>query len=284
MLVCDDNKNEFRKRCNMIYEFLLEKPYGKVDGTEYYYKFYYDKQKIDDYKFVNVFELMKNYPKNVGEKLDRIILNISRKFPNIETFLFSDLSKSLIFMETDDEEERDVLKDYLENAKFISTHKGGNTYYKLTAKAWERIGESNIHSKDVFVAISFHDNAKSTREAIRQAIINAKFSDLFMDEIIHNEQIVPKMLRLIKESRFLIMDISDPNYGAYYEAGYAMGMGKEVIITCKEDIHKKNDYKDWLEEKALKPHFDIAQKQILVWENEADLTTKLEEWIKFLFN
>ena len=32
--------------------------------------------------------------------------------------------------------------------------------------------------------------------------------------------------------------------------------------------------------KYLKPHFDIAQKQILVWDNYEDLTKKLEEWIK----
>jgi hypothetical protein len=36
-------------------------------------------------------------------------------------------------------------------------------------------------------------------------------------------------------------------------------------------------------ERELKPHFDLAQKQILVWKDEADLTKKLTEWIKFLF-
>ena len=81
------------------------------------------------------------------------------------------------------------------------------------------------------------------------------------------------------------MDITDPNYGAYYEAGYALGLGKEVIITCRKDVHDRKAFKcdkDEMckfEEKALKPHFDIAQKQILVWENTADLTKQLKEWI-----
>ena len=30
---------------------------------------------------------------------------------------------------------------------------------------------------------------------------------------------------------------------------------------------------------ANKPHFDIVQRQILVWENEEDLSAKLKQWI-----
>ena len=90
------------------------------------------------------------------------------------------------------------------------------------------------------------------------------------------------MFRLIRECRFLIMDISDPNYGAYYEAGYARGLGKEIIITCSHDTHNK-EYTTEEERRHLKPHFDIAQKQILVWNNYNDLTQKLEQWIRALF-
>lgn len=111
------------------------------------------------------------------------------------------------------------------------------------------------------------------------------------------------MLRLIRESRFLILDITEPNFGAYYEAGYASGLGKEVIVCCKKEIFDKKNFicphlekikeedKETLSKedckyysKALRPHFDIAQKQTLVWEDEGDLTKKLTEWIKFLFD
>ena len=63
--------------------------------------------------------------------------------------------------------------------------------------------------------MAFNDGTKQTREAIRQAIIDSGFSPEFIDEIIHNKQIGPEMFRLIRECRFLILDISDPNYGAY---------------------------------------------------------------------
>ncbi|MBR1675711.1 MAG: hypothetical protein IJ706_00155 [Clostridia bacterium] len=101
----------------------------------------------------------------------------------------------------------------------------------------------------------------------------------------------------------MILDITEPNFGAYYEAGYASGLGKEVIVCCKKEIFDKKNFicphlekikeedKETLSKedckyysKALRPHFDIAQKQTLVWEDEGDLTKKLTEWIKFLFD
>ncbi len=109
-----------------------------------------------------------------------------------------------------------------------------------------------------------------------------------MDEIVHNHQIVPEMLRLIKETRFMIMDITQPNFGAYYEAGFAQGLEKEVIITCSKEVWDKKDFSCDLDkdcrykEIASKPHFDIAQKQVLVWKDYKDLTKQLTEWIKHI--
>ena len=160
----------------------------------------------------------------------------------------------------------------------------------IQPKGFERIDslqlENRSNGKNVFVSMSFSDNTKLTREALRNAIIDAEFSPEFIDEIIHNKQIVPEMFRLIRESRFLILEISDPNYGAYYEAGYALGLGKEVIICCSKEVFNKK-YESDEEKKYAKylcPHFDIAQKQILVWDDYLDLRKKLTEWIKELFS
>lgn len=44
---------------------------------------------------------------------------------------------------------------------------------------------------------------------------------------------------------------------------------KEVIITCRKDIFASDNH----------PHFDVFQKQSLVWEDENDLSKKLTMWI-----
>ena len=161
------------------------------------------------------------------------------------------------------------------------------TLFILTPKAWNQIyalQKSNLKNKDVFVSMSFDSKNDKTREAIKKGIIKAGFSPKFIDEIIHNKQIVPEMFRLIRECRFLILEISDPNYGAYYEAGYALGRGKEVIVCCSEEMFNKKYLTDEEKkfEKYLRPHFDIAQKQILIWKDFEDLTIKLSKWIKAL--
>ena len=173
-----------------------------------------------------------------------------------------------------------VVKDQLAQ-KGVSREKLDNVYtpigLKISAETPEEIAVS-IMAEIIRI--------KNSREQ------GAGYSAELMDEIIHNHQIVPEMLRLILESRFLIMDITQPNFGAYYEAGYAQGLGKEIIVTCQEEVFNQKKYecefipKDdktcWLKEVATKPHFDIAQKQILVWKDYADLTKKLSEWIKFI--
>ena len=62
-----------------------------------------------------------------------------------------------------------------------------------------------------------------------------------------------------------------PNYGAYYEAGYAQALRKEVIICCR---------KKEFEERDTMPHFDIAQKSMIAWNDEQDLINRLKRRIE----
>jgi nucleoside 2-deoxyribosyltransferase len=254
-----------------------------------------------EYRIVSELDIKNWYPKSFQEKIDMILLVAARKnetegepidFQTREII-------SLFFLKlrnTENSSHHSQINFYIDyfnqnNMLKISTAdiqvKNGEGLFQITIlpDGYNRIYElqkNNPNNKNIFVAMDFREKNNSIRDAIKNAIVQSEFSHLFMDEIIHNRQIVPEMLRLIKESKLLIMDITDPNYGAYFEAGYAMGFGKEVIITCKEEIFNKKDFKNWIEEKAFKPHFDIAQKQILVWKDEADLTQKLEQWIRFL--
>ena len=239
------------------------------------------------------------YPKTFGDKVDLFLLKLSERVNFLgEPILFSvDQFRSACFANRNPQgpmgthpdaikAQADYFENYLTEQEYTKTIRNGLV---IQPKGLERIDslrrEDKSRARDVFVSMSFSDNTKETREALRNAIIDAKFSPEFIDEIIHNKQIVPEMFRLIRESRFLILEISDPNYGAYYEAGYALGLGKEVIICCSREVFNRK-YETEEEQKYaryLRPHFDIAQKQILVWDDYADLRKKLAEWIKALF-
>lgn len=266
-------------------------------GSKEYFKSIYEKYPWCHY--VSLEEVKSFYPHSFSERVTKILLGFAKRsefLGDVISFTKVELLSAFFVNRYDKQgnglEEIKVNYQYEQIAKYLIDNKyveiSENTAdirVSLLPEGWKRIDELQLdesNNKNVFVSMAFNEGTEYTREAIREGIIIAGYSPEFIDEIIHNKQIVPEMFRLIRESRFLILDISDPNYGAYYEAGYALGLGKEVIICCKEEIFSKQYETDEERkyQKYLKPHFDIAQKQILLWEDYEDLKSKLSEWIK----
>jgi len=113
--------------------------------------------------------------------------------------------------------------------------------------------------------MKFGDDTKPLREAIRKGISDAGYIAIFIDEVQHNELITPELLKYIRDSKFVVADLTHQNNGAYFEEGYAMGLGKPVIRLCKQDT---------------KLHFDIAQKNTIMWATEDDIPEMLTNRIK----
>jgi nucleoside 2-deoxyribosyltransferase len=66
----------------------------------------------------------------------------------------------------------------------------------------------------------------------------------------------------------MIADFTRYRGGVYFEAGYAQGLGKQVIFTCKRgDSWKEN------------LHFDVEHYPFITWENESELFEKLRDHI-----
>ena len=56
-------------------------------------------------------------------------------------------------------------------------------------------------------------------------------------------------------ARFVISDLTQGSYGAYWEAGFAEGRGIPVIYTCEKAEWKKN-----------KTHFDTNHMATIIWD------------------
>lgn len=268
------------------------RPYSFLCGTDVFVP--------SSYRQVSIKEIENWYPKTFSEKVDRFLLGLAGRLNFFgEPILFTrEQLYSACFVNRTPQgpmgthpdaikAQADFFEEYLTSQEYTKTTTNG---FIIQPKGFERIDalqqENRGSGKNVFVSMSFGDDTTQTREALRNAIIDAKYSPEFIDEVIHNKQIVPEMFRLIRESRFLILEISVPNYGAYYEAGYALGLGKEVIICCNSKVFTKK-YETEEEkkyERYLRPHFDVAQKQLLIWDDYEDLRKKLAEWIRALFD
>lgn len=107
----------------------------------------------------------------------------------------------------------------------------------------------------------------SAREVIMRVIEDKGYKAMVIDEKEHNEQIVPQIFEEIHKAEFIIADLTGHRNGVYYEAGFAKGLGKEVIFTCSADDFEKS-------------HFDVKQINTIkwkdIWELEGKLSKRLE--------
>jgi nucleoside 2-deoxyribosyltransferase len=118
----------------------------------------------------------------------------------------------------------------------------------LTTQGWQRFEELRralISSNFAFFARKF-DNSELNRvfdDCLYQAVQDTGYELRtvtqragLVDAIIEDE---------IRRCRFLIADLSDSNAGAYWEAGFAEGLGKPVIYICKTgcDVHFDTDHR-----------------------------------------
>ena len=74
-----------------------------------------------------------------------------------------------------------------------------------------------------------------------------------------------RIIKIRDFCRIALDDLTHKNNGAYFEEGYAMGLGKKVIQLCK---------------KGVELHFDIAQINTIMWEDEKDIPLRLKNRIE----
>ncbi len=224
------------------------------------------------------------YPTTFAERVDKILLYLSTHATHIGKPLpFSYWATlSLLFI---DRKENDTIRksdicfqeiqyvlQYLSDSALARycINESEDNYLSITLmpKGLGRVDEiqkNTSYGRNALVAMKFGDDTLALREAIRQGIADAGYHAIFIDEVQHNDFITPEILKHIKNSRFVVVDLTHQNNGAYFEEGYAMGLGKTVIQLCQ---------------KNTKLHFDIAQKNTIMWEQESDIPQMLKNRIQ----
>ena len=162
--------------------------------------------------------------------------------------------------------------DYLAAKGWINVHK--NAGYNLTVEGYahlEELERGATDSSQAFVAIWFHDSMTDAWEkGIKPAIKAAGYEALRIDQKEHDNRIDDEMIAEIRRSRFIVADFTHGEDGArggvYYEAGFAHGLGIQVIFTCRKDVFEK-------------VHFDTRQYNHIVWETTEELRSRLVDRI-----
>lgn len=270
--LCDDYKNYFKQGL-----------------TEYGYPIRLDSEDVENW-----------YPKTFAEKLDYVLLYLDSKIQHLGQhvdLVYEELFSAFFIDRYDFQDKKyesrnkkllkselDYMLDYLQKQQLIFSKpsikikSNSNTSlpfdYKyigsscaLTPNAYNRIDtlqKNNVNGNNVLVAMKFGEDTNQLREAIRQGVSAAGYKAIFIDEVQHNDFITPELLKYIKDSKFVVVDLTHKNNGAYFEEGYAMGLGKPVIQLCKEGVPL---------------HFDIAQKNTIIWKTEDEIAERLKNRI-----
>lgn len=142
--------------------------------------------------------------------------------------------------------------------------------YTLTVEGYARLAEletANAESSKGFVAMWFDPSIdEAWEEGIKLGIEDAGYEAVRIDQKEHNNKIDDEIIAEIRRSRFVVADFTQGEKGArggvYYEAGFAHGLGIEVIFTCREDALQN-------------VHFDTRQYNHIVWETPGELRQRL---------
>lgn len=260
---------------NLIFEKVLRTPFKSVGGRNKEWFFFYDEddktQDGNEPNKINIAKEMGNYPSNVAEKVNRALLNLSIKYRNVGDIInWSHGSEfRLLFCDTKNQvKEAHSIKNFMRGLEYLDGDPGSGTG-TISYKGWAKIDELNTNKVEInqgFIAISFSPDAEPIMEVFKDAIDEAGYIPMVISEKEHNNQIVPEIFYEIKRSKFVVVDVTYPNYGAYYEAGYGQALKKQIIVCCRKDEFDNPD---------SKPHFDIVQKATIIWNTKEELKENL---------
>jgi hypothetical protein len=150
----------------------------------------------------------------------------------------------------------------------------------LTLAGWQladSLRKAGRASKQAFIAMKFGDAELDA--LVRDHLVPAVESTGFKLRALNEGQpagLIDDQLRVaIRRARFILVDLTHGNRGAYWEAGFAEGLGKPVIYLCREDIFNGVD-------PDRKPHFDTSHLVTILWKPEAaaDAASRLAACIR----
>ena len=138
--------------------------------------------------------------------------------------------------------------------------------FELSPEGWRRVNElrqTAVDSTQAFVAMWFDKSMDACyRDGLKPALEAVGYQPIRIDREHFNNKIDDEIIARIRQSGLLVADMTGHRQGVYFEAGFAAGLGIDVIYTCRADHIEK-------------AHFDTRQYNHITWQDPADLKAQL---------
>lgn len=158
---------------------------------------------------------------------------------------------------------------YIEFIKYTTVGTPKTTDIKITPKGWKHLSEMRLPNQDsnsAFIAMWFNKEVKSTRDAIKQAILDAGYEPKIVDEEPFNGDVVNQIITFINQAKFVVADLTGQRQGVYFEAGYAKGLNLPVIYSVRDD--QIDPPKEKGKPDPLRVHFDLNHQNLISWNDD----------------
>jgi hypothetical protein len=200
----------------------------------------------------------------VHEKPDILLVSLSRQRPKPGELFQLDYARDYpLACATDSAEVQFFQKCLIERGDLASLPPG----IVIKAQGWQRVAQLATQgpaSRTAFVAMKFNaEMLPLYKSAFAPAIERAKFEPRLANDPDHNEQIDAHIVAELRHCRLVVADVTYASPGVYFEAGYALALGRPVVWTCREDRGKSD------------MHFDTRQYNHILWKSHEDLADQL---------
>jgi hypothetical protein len=222
----------------------------------------------------NLKDILSTAPSTLNEKLLKLLSRLVDKTEYFgSTIWLDDSDRAIGYAINGIEFQAEI--HYLEDARFIhqpDRMSDGRFGITVTAQGISMVEQANRDggqfSNRAFVAMSFDKSLDFLFEHhITDAIQGAGYDKpLRVDREHYNDRIDDQIVVGLKQCKFVVADFTFQRNGVYYEAGFAHGQGKQVIMCCPKS-----------EEDNL--HFDTSHIKHIIYETGEELGTRLKERI-----
>ena len=135
----------------------------------------------------------------------------------------------------------------------------------LSLDGWDRYEaekRGELSGNYGFLARQFHDPELDNfvHDVLKPTVEKSTGYKLHDMNDVSRAGVIDNIMRIeIRDAKFVLVDLTHDNNGAYWEAGYAEGLAKPVIYLCEQD---KFD--------AEKTHFDTNHCTTVPWDRNDD--------------
>lgn len=244
----------------------------------------YEKGKVKAIDYKDLFGTA-DYPRNYKEKKENLLIELSRlstydgellemtsslsdsKFW-IKCYFFS-LKELIFYIEALIKAE--LIAIYY-NIYLIENNWGDFKIEYKGLEYLERLTQEGDKSNKAFVAMAFKPEMAQIRTSIIDTLTAKGYEPIIIDNthIDSDQTINDAIIAAIRKCKFVVADFTHQRNGVYFEAGFAIGLGKRVIYTCKADDFGNT-------------HFDTKHFQHIIYDDEAHLSKalgdKIDAWI-----